>query len=652
LTRPAAQPPTIGATCSWPGHGLLVQGAGTWLWNGSVWTQIVTNNQPPTLYDMALDPVNGTVIALSTGLETWSFDGTDWQQLTTAWPLGGPPVTVARLAWEPVTQSMVAVAGWPVLSAPANCAFHLWNGSAWTLTSNGTRFGFSVNSLPGQGIFVSGGFQFPIQMGLTAVWNGSQWSLLGVGSYLETPAARVTSLSWYDTARGLLVVTSGLGTAPSTFSVHAFGTWYWDGATWAQPAFGRGPRFSAPRAYDSWRGLMLQFGGYFAYGYEHDQLWGRADDGIWTQLAGGPPKRYLHACTFDSWRGRLVIIGGGRREPGGGVDYSTDAHTTWEWDGAAWHATPSPSPPWSQQGFPVGRIDAAMAFDRVRGRSVLFGGRFGYGDPMSPNEQNDTWEWDGTTWTLATPQTMPPAVYSPRMWFDEGNGTCMLLANGLWSWDGSDWTSVPTPPVPNGGQVTGFDAAREVIVGSGYGPAGLGIYELHSGVWQQVSSSLPVPTGPFDLGRGAFASVDEVYWSDVGDASAGTIAPFGSGCIGTNGTPVLHGERPFRIASTRSVRLNNQPAGAPWFGMLGPDDDQWLGMTLPIDLSVLGAPQCMLRTGIVAHELVSGADWTITVPAALPLLGARVRLQAFVLDAGANALGATTSNGVRVKIGS
>jgi hypothetical protein len=41
------------------------------------------------------------------------------------------------------------------------------------------------------------------------------------------------------------------------------------------------------------------------------------------------------------------------------------------------------------------------------GVNVLFGGLPRVGDAL-----DDTWEWDGTTWTQRSPETRPPARYN------------------------------------------------------------------------------------------------------------------------------------------------------------------------------------------------------------------------------------------------
>jgi Galactose oxidase, central domain len=90
-----------------------------------------------------------------------------------------------------------------------------------------------------------------------------------------------------------------------------------------------------------------------------------------------------------------------------------------------------------------------MAYDTVRQRVVLFGG--------SPNTTsaavNDTWEYDGTTWTQRTPATSPPARNSHAMVYDSTHQVTVLFGgccNDTWLWNGTTWTApmpVQTAPV-------------------------------------------------------------------------------------------------------------------------------------------------------------------------------------------------------------
>jgi len=86
----------------------------------------------------------------------------------------------------------------------------------------------------------------------------------------------------------------------------------------------------------------------------------------------------------------------------GGQDNNTGAllQDTWLWDGTGWtDATPRPLYMPSATPPPA-RFYHAMAYDSVRQRVLLFGGQ----DPQG-NALNDTWEWNGRTWAPAFPAT-------------------------------------------------------------------------------------------------------------------------------------------------------------------------------------------------------------------------------------------------------
>ena len=77
-----------------------------------------------------------------------------------------------------------------------------------------------------------------------------------------------------------------------------------------------------------------------------------------------------------------------------------------------------------------------MAFDPATGQMILFGGFDGSGF------QNDTWNWDGTTWTQLTPATSPSARFEASMAFDPATGQMILFGGensgvlgDTWNWD-------------------------------------------------------------------------------------------------------------------------------------------------------------------------------------------------------------------------
>jgi hypothetical protein len=118
-----------------------------------------------------------------------------------------------------------------------------------------------------------------------------------------------------------------------------------------------------------------------------------------------------------------------------------------------------------------------MSFDSIRGVTVLFGGYFRDGN-NTPYYYGDTWEWDGNTWALIS-TTGPAQRFSHSMAFDIGHARTLLFggsfddhfdlfSNETWAWDGSSWTLVSmVGPTPREGCAISYDASlgRTVLMG-------------------------------------------------------------------------------------------------------------------------------------------------------------------------------------------
>ena len=86
--------------------------------------------------------------------------------------------------------------------------------------------------------------------------------------------------------------------------------------------------------------------------------------GVWRPAGpGGPGPRTFPAAAFDRRRGRLVLFGGNRVLFGPEKARDTLLDDTWEWDGAAWKRLPVSGPP--------ERSESGACFDERRGRVVL-----------------------------------------------------------------------------------------------------------------------------------------------------------------------------------------------------------------------------------------------------------------------------------------
>jgi Galactose oxidase, central domain len=135
---------------------------------------------------------------------------------------------------------------------------------------------------------------------------------------------------------------------------------------------------------------------------------------------------------------------------------------TWTWNGSTWtQQHPATSPP--------ATATASMAYDSATGTAVLFGGAVANGSTV-----NDTWTWDGSTWTQQHPATSPPARATASMAYDSATGTVVLFGgessasvlDDTWTWNGSDWaqqqpkTSPPTQAAP----AMAYDGATSTVV--------------------------------------------------------------------------------------------------------------------------------------------------------------------------------------------
>jgi hypothetical protein len=124
---------------------------------------------------------------------------------------------------------------------------------------------------------------------------------------------------------------------------------------------------------------------------------------------------------------------------GGGVSGSL-ACTVSGWQGAG-------------QAGPSGRTGAAFAYDEQNKRLVLFGGS---PNPAAQSYVNDTWTFDGVTWTLAQiacaacTDRPSPRAFAAMAW-DAAHGR-IVLSGGVgdaspfddaWFWNGTIWARLP-----------------------------------------------------------------------------------------------------------------------------------------------------------------------------------------------------------------
>ena len=323
-------------------------------------------------------------------------------------------------------------------------------------------------------------------------WDGQTWT--NKTPLDNNPPARQSATLAYDSRRGRIVLFGGQ-LLPSGFLNDL---WEWDGTAWVDRTPQSGPlppvRRSAAAAYDSARGRLVVFSGNIASGQYAQDLW-EWDGSVWqnvTPASGAlPGGRVRHTMAYDSIRGVTVIFGGISAT-------NLREQDVWEWDGATLkNATPA-------SGNPIGREQHAMAYDPVRGQVVVFGGQETY--VSGTTTVNDTWLWNGTSWVGQTPAGSPSARTDALMAFDLVHGVTIMYGTGeqdIWEWDGLAWTQVTpiaAPPAPSArwGAGIAYDSTRHVVVLFGGSGALQDVWEWNGHSWSnKTPASGSQPAGRY-----------------------------------------------------------------------------------------------------------------------------------------------------------
>lgn len=428
------------------------------------------------------------------------------------------------------------------------------------------------------------------------------------------------------------------------------GVWVDRGAAFAPACNGQLLGFDRARGRSVWLGRQ----GCFA-----TWLWNGAAWQQGAQLPSFGPANCVSA--YDEARQVTVVLLG---------DQSTGLQT-WEWDGASWQQRgtgPSPA-----------RRGSSMAYDAARGVTVLFGGNLG----NEADSFGDTWTWNGTSWTRVMLGGPLPRSYA-GMTFDVQRQTVLLFGGAgqlggtgaffgdTWEWNGAQWIAhfgIAAPSARRATLCLAHDRLRNRTLLRGGSDATTLLadtWEWNGSAWTQVQS----PGGPadsaglvFDDARGVFVLVDSTLrtWEYApGSAVAATFTPYGAGCAGPAGVPVLQaaaGSLP-RIGSTLQLQLTNLPTSVlnvP-LGFLGFDAASWNGVPLPLSLAPLGFPGCSALLAPARTDALVNNNGTAAFPVVLPFttfaLGADVYFQGAVMVPGFNPGGFVFTNGGHAVVGS
>ncbi len=435
------------------GVTVLFRAGETWEWNGTFWALRATTG-PAARWEhaMAYDSGRGVTVLFggnngSVLKDIWEWDGTEWELRT---PTTGPGHRTGHvMAYDAARGVTVMFGGTNEFGLNAIGWTWEWDGTSWSLRLTSVIPSCQAHSMVYDSarrvtVLFAGCGDSPALTAHTWEWDGATWLLRSTAG----PSAYSSRSMAYDSVRGKVVLFGG------RYAQDAH-TWEWDGTNWSEyDVPGPPPRENHAMAYDAARGATVLYGG-SPYDYNDTWEW----DGVsWTERNKLSPRSTLpgHALAYDQNRGVTVLFGG--------QAIHAEQNETWEWNGNQWA--------FRGTGGPAPRRDHAMAYDSARGVTVLFGG-------IGDLKFGDTWEWNGVAWTLRA-ETGPAPSREHTMAYDSARGVTVLfgglafdgtdwiISGETWEWDGTSWSllAVAGPP-PRSDHAMTFDNARGVTVLNG-----------------------------------------------------------------------------------------------------------------------------------------------------------------------------------------
>ncbi len=483
----------------------------TWEYDGTGWIRMNPIDSPPAREQtaMAYDAKRGRIVmygGISSTIfnDTWEYDGITWTRRTL--PASPGYRRSHAMTYDAARERIVMFGGGSFSGGTAIRLNDTWeyDGTTWTHIQTGANkpaprqhHAMTYDAARGVIVLYGGTQNLSTELNDTWVYASGTWTErnppnnVGLGRFSHTMA--------YDAIRQTVVLYGGI-----SLTTEQPTTWEYNGTTWSQLGNHQPPRSEHAMAYDVSRGRMVVAGGLGANNAminetaEHD-----SSSGWSVRSVSTPSARALHAMVYDTARGRTVLFGGADDN---GTLMPAE---TWELSGQYWIRSLSSGPPVARQGL-------SLAFDSMRRKVVLFGGK------GSSGLLDDTWEYDGTSWSQPTTITTAP---SPR-WghgtaYDVKRGKLVLFGGNdgsddtffadTWEFDGTNWIQVSpaSSPPPRAFHAMTYDVTRGtvVLVAGAAGQVGYNdTWEYNGTTWTQRALTNFPPTRmqhslTYDVGR-------------------------------------------------------------------------------------------------------------------------------------------------------
>jgi len=196
---------------------------------------------------------------------------------------------------------------------------------------------------------------------------------------------------------------------------------------------------------------------------------------------------------WDPKDGYVLMFGGANFQSSNGPYDDTWAFTGNEW--RQLHTTTGPP----------GRSFGVLGYDPIGQRMLLYGG--GTANSYPPNsdpDRNDTWAWDGSTWSQLHPAHTPTTGFPGTSMIYQPDLPALLLFVGttrIWAWDGNDWVlrnQGQTPPDRSYFGLAYDPDLRGIVLvaGGAFPPLEDDTWLWKDGAWSQLQGTTKPSAGP------------------------------------------------------------------------------------------------------------------------------------------------------------
>lgn len=414
------------------------------------WNELKPAALPPCFNEsmMTFQTHNDTVM-LSGGVctgsgftdETWEWDGTNWNKVTT--PTTPDRVAGAGMAYDTEQGFALRYGGTLAFDQPQGTTW-LFRSGDWAVFTDdsapGPRslFAFATDPVT-KAVYLYGGFNETDRFYDLWRYQNGQWQLLDLEG---TPDACVLPIATWDTDRSKLVMVCSDSA-----------TWELDGTTWKSFDVKTKPPTHnwSSLVYDPTLKKTVFYGGWnpTTQGYLNETwTW---DGAAWTRVKKNPaPSRSLAMMWFDPTLKKTVVYGGVGRLTS--LDRVIRYSDMWSFDGTGWTEIKNVTTPGQ-------RYAAQVTVDPRNGHVVLFGGLRVDGTEAERNQvqvfADDMWDWNGSAWTRLQPSRVPFARESGGLAYDPSRDELVLFGgyagyyySDTWTHDQNGWKAEEEAALP------------------------------------------------------------------------------------------------------------------------------------------------------------------------------------------------------------